>query len=161
MNPGKLSAEDKKLIRQIQGDLSISQTPYAALAHQVGLEEKEFLKRIRRLVRLGLIRRFGAILRHQKAGYRGNAMVVWKITEEQIPRVSQALASFAAVSHGYLRPPQPRWPFNLYTMVHGRSEKDCRLATRKISKETGLKEYRLLFSKREHKKSSMRYFEHR
>ncbi|MGD0627339.1 MAG: Lrp/AsnC family transcriptional regulator [Thermodesulfobacteriota bacterium] len=159
MNPMKLSAADKKLIRQIQGDLPVSPTPFAPLAQQVGLEEKEFLKRVHSFMRRGMIRRFGAILRHQKAGYRGNAMVVWKVREDQIQRVSQIMASFSAVSHCYLRPPLSKWPFNLYTMVHGRREKDCRLTAQKIAKETGLKDYRLLFSKREHKKSSMRYFE--
>jgi DNA-binding Lrp family transcriptional regulator len=158
LNPVQLTADDKKLIRQIQGDLPISPTPFEPLARQLGLEEKEFLKRVHNLMHRGMIRRFGAILRHQKAGYQGNAMVVWKVREDQIPRVSRAMAFFPAVSHCYLRPSLPHWPYNLYTMVHGRSEKDCRLAAQKISKETGLKDYRLLFSKREHKKSSMRYF---
>ncbi len=155
----KLSTEDKRLIRQIQGNLPISPTPFAPLAQKAGLEEKKFLGRVHSLMRRGMIRRFGAILRHQKAGYQGNAMVVWKVGEDQIQRVSQIMASFSAISHCYLRPPLPKWPFNLYTMVHGRKEKDCLLVAQKISKETGLKNYRLLFSKREHKKSSMRYFE--
>lgn len=159
MNPVQLTAHDKKLIRQIQGDLPITPTPFEPLARQLALREKEFLKRIHHLIRRGTIRRFGAILRHQKAGYQGNAMVVWRVPEDQIPRISRAMVSFPAVSHCYLRPPLPQWPYNLYTMVHGRSEKDCRLAAQKISKATGLKDYRLLFSKREHKKSSMRYFE--
>jgi DNA-binding Lrp family transcriptional regulator len=159
VNPVQLTADDKKLIRQIQGDLPISPTPFKSLAQQLGLEEEEFLERVHNLLRRGMIRRFGAILRHQKAGYQGNAMVVWKVPGAQIPRISRAMVSFPAVSHCYLRPSLPQWPYNLYTMVHGRSEKDCRLAARKISKETGLRDYRLLFSKREHKKSSMRYFE--
>jgi len=154
----KPTGEDKRLIRQIQGDLPISPTPFAPLAQQVGLEEKNFLERVHHLMRRGMIRRFGAILRHQKAGYRGNAMVVWKVEEDQVQRVGQIMASFSAISHCYLRPPLPKWPFNLYTMVHGRREKDCRLLAQKISKGTGLKDYRLLFSKREHKKLSMRYF---
>jgi siroheme decarboxylase len=155
----KPSPEDKKIIRQIQGDLPISQTPFKLLAPKVGLSEKEFLRRVQSFIRRGWIRRFGAILRHQKAGYQGNAMVVWKVAENQIETVSQAMTAFSAVSHCYLRSPYPNWPFNLYTMVHGRNEEDCRRIARKISKETNLKNYRLLFSKREHKKSSMRYFE--
>jgi len=155
----KLSAEDKKLIGQIQGDLDISPSPFEPLARQIGWDEKEFLKRVKSFLRRGMIRRFGAILRHQEAGYLGNAMVVWKVPDDQILRVSQAMASLTTVSHCYLRPALPQWEFNLYTMVHGRSEKDCRLLAQKISEETGIKNYRLLFSKREHKKSSMRYFE--
>ena len=155
----QLTADDKKLIRQIQGDLPITLTPFKPLARQLGLEEEEFLGRVHNLLRRGMIRRFGAILRHQKAGYQGNAMVVWKVPEDQVPQVSRAMTSFPNVSHCYLRTPLPHWPYNLYTMVHGRGDADCRLAAKKIAEATGLKDYRLLFSRREHKKSSMRYFE--
>ncbi len=161
LSPVRLTTDDKKLIRQIQGDLPISPTPFKPLAGQVGLEEKEFLKAVHKLIRRGVIRRFGAILRHQKAGFEGNAMVVWKVPDDQISRVSRVMASFPNVSHCYLRPPLAQWPYTIYTMIHGRSERDCRLTSKKISDRTGLKDYLLLFSKREHKKSSMQYFETR
>ncbi|MBP1715721.1 MAG: transcriptional regulator [Deltaproteobacteria bacterium] len=105
-----------------------------------------------------MIRRFGAILRHQIAGYRGNAMAVWSVPEEEIDRISRTMTSFPAVSHCYLRPEHPRWPYNLYTMIHGKSPEDCRKTAKRMARETGIKNYRLLFSKREHKKSSMNYF---
>ncbi len=158
MNPAELTAKDRKLLAQIQGDLPLCISPFAAIAQKTRWDEKELLRRIQSFIRRGMIRRFGAILRHQKAGYRGNAMVVWKVPEDQVPRVSRAMASFPAVSHCYLRAAHPGWPFNLYTMVHGQSERDCQWIARQISKNTGMKDYRLLFSKREHKKSSMTYF---
>jgi DNA-binding Lrp family transcriptional regulator len=154
----KFSAEDAKLIRKIQGDLPLSLTPFYAVARQLGWEEKELLRRVRSFIRRGWIRRLGAILRHQKAGYFGNAMVVWRVPEDQIPRVSRAMIAFPAVSHCYLRPALPQWPFNLYTMIHGPTAGDCRRIAQRISRKTGLKNYRLLFSKREHKKSSMQYY---
>jgi DNA-binding Lrp family transcriptional regulator len=159
MGSVKLTSRDKRMIRQIQGDLPVTPEPFALVARQAGWEEKEFLKRVRFLLRRGIIRRFGAILRHQIAGYRGNAMVVWKVPDDRIEEVGRIMASFPAVSHCYHRPAMPEWPFNLYTMIHGRDHRDCRLAAREISRQTGLREYRLLFSKRELKKSSMQYFE--
>ena len=158
MKKEKLTSKDRRLLGQIQGDLPLCLTPFAEVALKAGWKEEVLLRRVRGFVRRGMIRRFGAILRHQKAGYQGNAMGVWNVPEEQVPRVSQAVASFSQVSHCYLRPPFPDWPFNLYTMVHGKNEKDCRRIARNISKKTGIEDYRLLFSKREHKKSSMTYF---
>src|SRR4030042_2724736 len=99
----KLSVTDKKLIRLIQGDLLLSRTPFEPLAQQLGWEKKQLRRRVHDFRRLGLIRRFGAILRHQIAGYRGNAMVVWKVPEDQIVRIGRAVVSFAAVSHCYYR----------------------------------------------------------
>ncbi|NWF53533.1 MAG: Lrp/AsnC family transcriptional regulator [Syntrophaceae bacterium] len=158
MKKENLSPRDKKLLGKIQGDLPLCPTPFAQVASKVGWKEEDLLRRIRGFVRRGMIRRFGAILRHQKAGYQGNAMVVWKVPEERISPVSQAMISSSPVSHCYLRPPFPEWPFNLYTMIHGKGEKDCRHIARELSKKTGIKDYRLLFSRREHKKSSMAYF---
>jgi siroheme decarboxylase len=158
MKKEKLSAKDKKLLAQIQRDLPVSLTPFAQVARRAGWKEEKLLRRVRGFVRRGMIRRFGAILRHQKAGYQGNAMAVWKVDKDQVPRASRQMASIPAVSHCYLRTPLPEWPFNLYTMIHGRSEEDCRRIAARISQKTGLRHYRLLFSRREHKKSSMIYF---
>jgi DNA-binding Lrp family transcriptional regulator len=158
VNPATLTAKDKRLLAQIQGNLPLGVSPFAAIAQRIGWDEKELLGRIRFFMHRGMIRRFGAILRHQKAGYQGNAMVVWKVPDDQVLRVSRIMASSPAVSHCYLRGAHPEWPFNLYTMIHGQNEKDCRRVARQISKRTGIREYRILFSRREHKKSSMAYF---
>lgn len=148
---------DKKLIQQIQGDLPLSLTPFALIAQKIGWPGKKVLRRIRLLKKLGIIRRFGAILRHQKAGYLGNALVVWKVPEELIAHFSQSISHLPGVSHCYLRPTFPDWPYNLYTMVHGRTINDCYILAQKIAQKTGVREYRVLPSLREFKKSSMHY----
>jgi DNA-binding Lrp family transcriptional regulator len=155
----KLSEADKKIIRQIQGDLPLSLTPFAPLAKALGLPEEDLLKRIRCYMRRGIIRRFGAILRHQIAGFRGNALAVWKVSEDRLEKVAGLIASHGAVSHCYLRPSHPQWPYNLYAMIHGKNERECRRIAASLARKTETKDYRLLFSKRELKKSSMRYFE--
>ena len=157
--PENLSPQDKEIIRMIQGDLQVSPAPFASLARKSGIEEREFLKKVRRFIRRGVIRRFGAILRHQIAGYRGNAMAVWSVPEEEIGRISRAMASFPAVSHCYLRPEHPRWPYNLYTMIHGDGRAKCREIAEEMSQKVSIQDYILLFSEKEFKKTSMRYFE--
>ena len=154
----QLSAEDKKVVRILEGNVGVEVTPFAPLARRARLPEEVFLRRVRALKRLGVIRRFGAILRHNEAGVHGNAMVVWKVPEKEVGRIGKIMASFPEVTHCYQRPSLPEWPYNLYTMLHGPDEKHCRLLARKIARAAGVRNYRLLFSKREHKKSSMRYF---
>lgn len=156
--PKIVEGEDKRLIHHIQGDLPLSLTPFAVLAEKIGWDEKKVLQRIQSLKKKGIIRRFGAILRHQKAGFLGNALVVWEVPEELIPQVSKAISAFPAVSHCYLRPTSPKWPYNLYTMIHGPTIKDCYLLAQKISRKTGIRRYQILPSLREFKKSSMEYF---
>jgi siroheme decarboxylase len=106
----------------------------------------------------GIIRRFGATLRHQKSGFRANAMVAWKVDERRIEKAGRIMASFGEVSHCYRRDPAPLWPYNLYTMIHAKDETTCRAIARRLSLETGVDTYQLLFSRTELKKTSMQYF---
>lgn len=149
---------EKKVIASIQGDIPIVSRPYQVLAERVGIPEETFLDILQHLTEKGVIRRFGATLRHQKSGYQANAMTAWQVEEARIEEVGQIMASFRAVSHCYRRDPAEGWPYNLYTMIHGKSEADCHATARKMSAKAGVQTYQLLFSRQELKKISMTYF---
>jgi DNA-binding Lrp family transcriptional regulator len=68
------------------------------------------------------------------------------------------MAGFAAVSHCYRRPTYDDWPYSVFTMVHGRSARDCEATIEAIRDETGIAEYCLLWSVKEYKKVRLRYF---
>ena len=106
----------------------------------------------------GDIRRFGATLRHQQSGYEANALVAWAVPEADLKRIGQHLAGQRAVTHCYARRPAPSWPYNLYTMVHGRTPDECVKIAAQMAAETGLSDYEMLFSETELKKTTMRYF---
>ncbi|MEJ2655693.1 MAG: winged helix-turn-helix transcriptional regulator [Desulfobacterales bacterium] len=149
---------DKRIIASIQGDIPITEKPYLEIAEQLGISEDVLLERLKLLCDKGIIRRFGATLRHQKSGYQANAMVAWQVDEENIDAVGERMAAFREVSHCYRRNPKNDWPYNLYTMIHAKDEASCREIAREISKETSIGDYTLLFSRRELKKTSMEYF---
>jgi DNA-binding Lrp family transcriptional regulator len=149
---------DKKIIALIQGDLPLDPRPFAVMADQLGITEDDFMERVRSLKKEGVIRRFGATLYHQEAGFGANAMVAWLVPDEQIDEVGKVMAGFREVTHCYQRRPQRDWKYNLYTMVHGDDEDACHKIAQRISQKTGMKEYTLLFSRKEFKKTSMQYF---
>lgn len=153
-----LSDLEKKVIAAIQGDMPIVARPYRDLADKIGIPEEEFLSVLSVLCKRGIIRRFGATLRHQKSGYAANAMGAWQVDEARIEAVGEIMASQRQISHCYRRNPAPDWPFNLYTMIHADSEASCRELAQRLSEETGVPNYTLLFSRRELKKTSMAYF---
>jgi DNA-binding Lrp family transcriptional regulator len=155
---GELTDLEKQVIAAVQGDIPIIERPYKQIAVRLGIEEDRLLDILRDLGRRGIIRRFGATLRHQKSGYRSNAMVAWQVDEDCIDDVGRTMASFKAVSHCYRRNPTGQWPYNLYTMVHGKDEAGCRKTAARMALKTGVQRYQLLFSRRELKKTSMRYF---
>lgn len=149
---------EKRVIAAIQGDMPVVARPYQVLAEAIGISEETLIDTLHRLTERGVIRRFGATLRHQKSGFQANAMTAWQVDEARIEEVGRIMASFRAVSHCYRRDPAEDWPYNLYTMIHGRSEDDCRETARRIAEKAGVTTYQLLFSRRELKKISMTYF---
>jgi len=149
---------EKKVILALQRDLDLTPRPFLEVARQAGVTEEELLAAIRGLMEKGYIRRFGATLRHQKSGYAANALVAWAVPEAELSRVGQKLARQRAVTHCYARESAPSWPYNLYTMIHGRTPEDCREIAARMARETGIKDYQMLFSETELKKTTMRYF---
>lgn len=142
-----------------QGNISMSLTPYADMAEAVGLTEAEVLELLRGLRHCGAIRRFGASLRHQQAGWTSNAMVAWRASPEQADRAGTVAAAHPRVSHVYYRPSQaPDWPYTFYTMVHGQNDGECAATIAALAENLGLEDYAVLHSIRELKKTSMQYF---
>ncbi|MDN5347794.1 MAG: siroheme decarboxylase [Clostridia bacterium] len=150
---------EKKLIRRLQGDIPLERRPFQKIAAELGLKEEEVLQTIRRWQQEGIVRRFGAALRHREAGIMGNAMIVWQVPEERLEEVGRKLASFPEVTHCYQRRTLPGWPYNLFTMIHGRDRQVCINMARRLAEAVGIETYELVFSTAELKKTSMRYFE--
>lgn len=153
-----LSKLDISIIKALQDDLPLVEEPYKLIAEQLGTTEKELLGKIKKFIAGGLIRRFGAVINHRKAGFTANAMVVWNVEDKHIKEVGQLMAQFSEVSHCYQRPRYRDWPYNLFTMIHGKNRKQCTQTAKKISQVIKVDEYKLLFSTKELKKASMKYF---
>ena len=149
---------EKKIIASIQGDIAVTKRPYLELSEKIGISEDTFLAKLKDLCERGVIRRFGATIRHQKSGFAANAMVAWKIDEASVNEVGQTMAASRHVSHCYRRSPNEQWPYNLYTMIHAKDEESCREIARRLSDKTCASTYVLLFSREELKKISMKYF---
>lgn len=150
---------EKKLIRLLQVQIPLSSHPYAELAERVGMSEQEVLDKVASWVESGIIRRFGATVRHQRMGYSANCMVVWKVVDpEAADQAGEIFAGFPEVTHCYRRPEFEGWPYTLYTMVHSTSQQGIDETLERMKQASGIQEYRGLFSEKEWKKTSMKYF---
>jgi siroheme decarboxylase len=154
----ELTSKDIEVIREIQEDLPAEPAPFPPMAARLGYSESELFAHLDDLVRRGFLRRFAAILYHRKAGFKSNAMGVWGVPEDRIAELGPVMASFAAVSHCYQRPTYENWPYTIFTMVHGNSDQQCEEILAAISAETGIQEYRSLYSSREYKKTRLRFY---
>jgi DNA-binding Lrp family transcriptional regulator len=149
---------DIAVIRELQEDMPLVPQPYAPMAGRIGIPEEEFLVVAAHLKAQGYMRRMAAVLHHREAGFRANAMGVWVVPADRAEDVGRIMGSFKGVSHCYLRPTYPDWPYNIFTMVHGQDAKGCQEVIDAIARATGIAEYALLYSTKEYKKIRLRYF---
>lgn len=149
---------DKKIIRVLQGDFPLVSDPYQVLADEAGVSKEEFLARVKKMEESKVIRKMGAVLRHREVGFSANVLVAWAVPAERLDEIAEKMAENPSVSHCYDRNTAPDWPYNLYTMVHGHSREECESIVRGLGQECGGPEHTMLYSKKEWKKTSMKYF---
>jgi len=152
-----LTNEESIIGRLIQRDLAMIRRPYREIADQTGMKEQDVLNVIKQMLASGLIRKFGAVVRHREAGFSANAMVVWAVPEDRCEHVGQMLSSYPEITHCYERSPAFEGKYNLFSMIHLRNQ-DIEKIVEKIATIAGIQDYRILASEEEFKKSSMEYF---
>ncbi|MDF2566709.1 MAG: putative transcriptional regulator, AsnC family [Oscillospiraceae bacterium] len=149
---------DKKIIRLLSDDLPLESEPFKGMAQKLGIDQKELLERIACLEQNGSLRRVGAALKHTNAGYCSNVMVVWNIDEKNAEHAGGFMADQREVSHCYQREHSEKWQYNLYTMIHGKSEQECETVIRKIADNIQHNGYKKLYTIKELKKTSAKYY---
>lgn len=155
----EITPREIEAVRVLQRDLPIEERPFRVWEQKFGIPQEELFAHARSFQERGIMRRFSAVLRHRNAGFSANAMGVWIVPEERLEEVGRIIADFAAVSHCYQRPTYPpEWPYNLFSMVHGKTTGDCRAVLDSIAEKTGLDGYAMLYSTKEYKKVRVKYF---
>ena len=153
----KVTERQTKVALLIQHDIKVVSYPFAEIGNACGLTAGEVLEATKELLEKGFIRKFCAILRHQQAGYKNNAMVVWSVPADQVEKAGQMLSSSRNVSHCYERNPPFQGKYNIFTMLHSQDE-DIPLLTKDMATALGIQNYLILESIHEYKKKSPEYF---
>ena len=152
-----ISSIERRILAVLQEGLPRSQTPYKDMAQRIGIEVSELLAVLEDWKKQGKLRRIGAIVNHFKVGLGAGAMVVWQAEPERIVEIGRVLAGFEEVSHAYERQTCHNWPYNFYTMVHGRSSEEVQQVVKRMSQACGVSNYRILVTEKELKKVAPTY----
>ncbi len=171
---GKLTDSDKSRIHIACDDIPHTLTPFKDWGVSCDeLCEDLATKRMRR---------FGAILRHQDAGFPCNAMVCFRLDErrttsdecelnemlaesrhsedrrDEESSIIKSLAKKHFVSHCYERPSFKSFPYNLYAMMHAQTPEELDGFIKESVALLDNPEYVVLHSLKELKKTSFRFF---
>ncbi|MBR0714957.1 Lrp/AsnC family transcriptional regulator [Bradyrhizobium liaoningense] len=142
---------DRNILAAIENGLPLVEHPYRAVADRLALDQAEVIARLEHLIEAGVVTRFGCVVRHDKLGFRSNAMAVWEIPDESVEEVAATFARHPGVTLCYQRPRRlPLWPYNLFCMVHARSRHDAHAVIDELNllADTGLRRQAVLFSRR-------------
>ena len=153
---------EKKIVNLLSKGLPISEHPYADLAAKLAIEEASLLEFVQRSIDNGLLRRMGMVINHHKIGYQANAMVVWDVPDEEVDQIGELLGRQEKVTLSYRRPRVlPDWPYNLFTMVHGKHRPQVLTEIQKIIQQNNLQDYPkdILFSYKKFKQTGARFYD--
>jgi DNA-binding Lrp family transcriptional regulator len=129
---------DLRIMRATQAGLPLVAEPYQLLAEQLNLPVDLIMARLRAMQQNGVIRRIGAVPNHYRLGYRFNGMSVWNVPDEEIDTLGEQVGKLPFVSHCYHRPRHlPYWHYNLFAMVHGRTQEEVNEQIKQIAEVLG------------------------
>ena len=158
-----LTPQERDLVVEIQGGLPITETPYADVAAELGVDTEWVTSTIKRFDEEGKVRRVGVIPNHYSLGYTENGMTVWNVPDDLVSEVGPEVASLDFVTHCYRRPRHEGvWPYNFFAMTHGRSEEESQQRIQQVKAtmesfwEVGDDDWDTLFSTQILKKTGIR-----
>ena len=159
-----INDREQRLVMAIQSGFPLTPRPFQTIGHAIGLTESEVIAGLSKLRQRGIIKRMGLIVRHRELGFHANAMVVWDLPNDLVRVMGKRVSEFDFVTLCYQRRRcVPRWPYNLYCMIHGRERKEVLHLLDDLEACCGLEEVdrQVLFSQRRFKQRGAHYFNHR
>lgn len=159
MTTSTLDAVDRAIVAATQEGLPLVPRPYVDVATKLGLSPETVMERLSRMLESGVIRRIGVVPNHYALGLDRNAMTVWDVDDADVDRLGREIGAFEFVTHCYRRPRAlPLWPYNLFAMVHGRTDDEvtAKIALIESHLNDAVRSRDVLMSKRILKKTGLR-----
>ena len=133
MKAGSFDATDARLMRRLHGGFPLTETPYADVGAELGLAEADVLERLQRLLRDGVLTRFGPLFQIERAGGRF-VLAAMQVPEDRFDAVAAAVNALPEVAHNYRREHR----FNLWFVVGCSTPWQVQAACARIEAVTGL-----------------------
>lgn len=129
----KLDDADKAILNRIQSDFPIASRPYAAIAEELDLTEKEVLEKVQALKKAGIIRRIGGNFVPHKVGFV-STLCAARVPEHDVDAFAEVVNRYTGVTHNYQRDHD----FNVWFTFIARSMSEIDANLKQISQATGV-----------------------
>ncbi|MEN6424455.1 MAG: hypothetical protein ABFE13_03770 [Phycisphaerales bacterium] len=156
MEPVPLRPEHRQVLDALQGGVDVTSRPFDALLPG-GSNPQDSLSLLAELKTLGVLRRIAAVLNYRRLGYTTNVLLAADVPPESIAEAGPRLARFRAVSHCYARRTFEGWQYNLFAMLHARSEAAIERMVHQFETTADVRSYCQLPTTAELKKQPVRH----
>ena len=126
---------DRAIINRIQSDFPTTSRPYLSIGEELGISEKEVIKRVTRLKETGIIRRIGANIVPFKVGYV-STLCAAKVPEEKVKLFTESVNRYPGVTHNYMREDK----FNIWFTFIAQSREEISKNLEEVSRITGIED---------------------
>lgn len=148
----------QRRIQLLQEELPIQPRPFDVVARKLDEHPDELIEFIREQKELGTIVHVGPVLAPAKSRFSASAMGVWNVPPDRLDQVGLMLSEDEMISACTIREPKEDWPYNLFTIIHGRSVDECEKTMERLAGMADLQHYEALFSVHEYKRTPMNLF---
>ncbi|MDG4577336.1 MAG: AsnC family transcriptional regulator [Defluviicoccus sp.] len=131
-----MDAIDRHIINHLQGGFALTEFPFAAAAEALGLSEAMLIERIDRLLKDGVLTRFGPMFNADRLG-GATALAAMAVPVADFERVAAIVNGFAEVAHNYAR----EHALNMWFVIATETPVRITEVINAIETETGLKVY--------------------
>jgi DNA-binding Lrp family transcriptional regulator len=121
---------EQRLLNDFQQNLPLSATPYADMAEQLDIGEKELIDMLHALQQRGVISRIGPVFRPNRVGV--STLAAMAVPPKDIECVARIVSAFPEVNHNYER----EHAFNLWFVVTASSEEHLDIVLHEIETHT-------------------------
>lgn len=131
-----LDPVDALLLQRLHGGFPLTETPYADVAGELGLDEDEVLARLGALLASGMLTRFGPLYQIERAGGQF-VLAAMRVPEERFDEVAAQVNALPEVAHNYRR----EHAFNMWFVVAAASPEEAHETCARIEAMCGLHVY--------------------
>jgi DNA-binding Lrp family transcriptional regulator len=97
-----LDGVDRAILNRLQRGFPVCERPYLQAARELGLEEDALIARLQRLLKDGVLTRFGPMFQIERAG-GAFVLAAMQVPEHDLERVIGIVNALPEVAHNYLR----------------------------------------------------------
>ncbi|MBF0618535.1 MAG: Lrp/AsnC family transcriptional regulator [Candidatus Omnitrophica bacterium] len=128
-----ITSKDKILLKKLQPEFPLASRPFAVLAEQAGLSEKDMIAAFKRLQKEKILRYIAPMFDMRKLSIV-SSLIAMRVPLNKQKKAVQVINAYPNVSHNYLRAGE----YNVWFTVSAASERKLKRILSDIRKKTGI-----------------------